>query len=273
MATSEEIRQWAREQGYEVADRGKVSAALRAEYAQSVLGESPGSPEPEPIMISDDDSSEAAGGEPSEPPEVAAETRPRRPRRDGPPRGRVFRALFDPPKQGQNKRRKPGGKPKPRVSLEKMTSRIYTRAGQMISAFAPATGRCMMYQSPMAGVLLEDVAKNTIADRLMQPVARAEDKVDKLFALAAPPVLVLALETTDPSNVMRRQLLVGLLREALLISMEVTEQFIDQIEKRALATARNEEAVDRLLSFILNGPPQPGQQDDLREPQMAGAAA
>jgi hypothetical protein len=158
-----------------------------------------------------------------------------------------------------------------RVSLDKLIGRLYARGGQMISAVAPCTGRCLQAQAAMAGVILEDVAAGSIVDRFLQPAARAEDKLDKVFALAAPPALVFALEATDPADAVRRGLLMALLRESLTISMEVTGAYADAIKAKVEKDAANEAAVDELISLIF-GVPQ-ATAEPVPEPEMAGAAA
>ena len=261
MATTEEIRAWLAGNGYDVPDRGRIREDLRQAY--DAAHASPGTAE-------DDDGGISAADFEEEPSAVTPETRPARPRA-GRTRARKAGGILSGLLSSKGGSGKQGTRKKtPRTGLDKLITRLYARGGQMMAAVAPATGRCLQAQSAMAGIILEDIAKDTIVDRILQPVARAEDKLDKVFALTAPPVLVLALETTDPDNAMRRMLLTQLLRESLLISMDITDAYASQIEETVRKNAENEKRVDDLLKFIFNVPTAETEQP---EPEMAGAAA
>lgn len=274
MATVAEKRAWLRANGYKVSDRGRLTPYFQAAYEKAHPEESePWTGDPWDTDGTSDAADSTVPSEEPEPSGVTDETRPVRPRasrgKTRKPGSGILGWLTGGKDQGKSKR---GPKPKapPRVSVDKFISRGYLRLGQFAAAVAPATGRCLQAQSTMAGILLEDITRDTVADRILQPMARAEDKLDKTFALLAPPILVFALETGDPENVMRRMFLTGLLRESLLISMDVTQQYADQVAAAAQRSKENEEAVDQLLSFIFG---QPQAQTVPPEPQMAGAAA
>lgn len=275
MATMTQKRAWLKEHrpDLDVPDRGRLNSALEMAWAaahpdedDSPVQELPGwdSSDLDDITVPEGD------GLPPEAP-VMEETPPRRPRRPSAPRagGSMIGKLL---KNGGGStgtaKKKPRGKI-PRVPVDKFVTRGYLRLGQMASAIAPCTGRCLQAQSAMAGVLLEDITRGTVVDRLIQPLARAEDKLDKSFALVAPPLLVFLLETGDPENMTRRMLLTGLLREALLISMDVTDQYADRLQKMAERSATNEARIDQLMGFIFSQPQAQAQ----AEPEMAPAAA
>jgi hypothetical protein len=257
MTTTDEKREWLTKHGYEVPGRGRLSKTLQDIYDLEHPGEAA---DPDDAGVNADD---FAADEETTP--VVPETRPRRPQASR-TRGRKAGGILGSLLGGKTASGKPkAGKKHPRVPLDKMMSRIYTRGGQMLSAFAPATGRCLQAQSAMAGVILEDITRDTVADRIFQPMARIEDKLDKTFALVAPPVLVFALETTDPDNARRQVMLTGLLRESLLISMDVTAAYAGRVAEQAARTQENEAAVDKLLEFIFTVP--------VPEPEMAGTTA
>ena len=109
-------------------------------------------------------------------------------------------------------------------------------------------------------------------DRVLQPAARAHDKGKKVFALAAPPLLVAALEQAqglpEPARSMRTALLTTLLAEALTMWVEVAG---DKVEAAAARHAENQATraeVEKLMSLIFATPG-----DVISEPEMAGAAA
>lgn len=280
MATSEEKRVWLRDNGYEPPPRGMLRKDLTDIYDAA----HPGAADDE---AGDDVSRETS---PDEPAPDTAESRPQRPRR-GRPSNRtradvlVDKLLGGPARDKTSGKQRGRGKPKtrkPRVSLDKFVTRAYTRLGQMTATLAPATGRCLQAQAAMAGVILEDVARDTFADRLMQPLARAEDKLDKVFALTAPPVLVFALEMMaqpppgqlpTPDMIMRRQILMMMLRESLFISLEITEQYAEQIQVNLERNAENEAKVETMMAQIFGMPQAQAEPDDMTSAEQPAPAA
>ena len=274
MATVTEMREWLRANGHDVPDRGRLNPTYVAAYEAAQ-----GDDDMPPVGITDDEPFVPAADElEPPPPPMKEETRPRTARQSRQDtrqsararRGGLIGRLIDPPADTKAKGRGKKAAGHARVSWEKLITGMYTRAGQMVQSVAPATGRCLQAQAAMAGVMLEDVARGSVVDRMLQPAARAEAKLDRVFALAAPPLLVLALETTDPDDAMRRAMLTGLLRESLSISIEVTDSYADRIREQLERHAETEAKVDELISLIF-GIPQAQAED--ADPAMAGAAA
>jgi len=52
------------------------------------------------------------------------------------------------------------------------------------------TSLVLALQAPVAGVILDDVLKGTILDRMLQPFARGGKRSEALLALVGPPLLV-----------------------------------------------------------------------------------
>jgi hypothetical protein len=158
------------------------------------------------------------------------------------------------------------GKPPPRMSLEKFVTRGYSTLGRMVAPLSQPMSRCLQAQAVMAGVIFEDMARHTMADRILQPMARAEDKLDKGFALVAPPLIVLAIEQTQASlaaggidqqqAMVRMAFLQPILRESLRIGLEVSESYADQMKARIEQESKWDTQVDELISVIF-GMPQP----------------
>jgi hypothetical protein len=167
-------------------------------------------------------------------------------------------------------------KPPPRISVEKFTSRMYSSLGRMVRPLSVPMSNCLQAQAAMAGVLMEDVVRDTVVDRLLQPVARAEAKLDKVVALAAPPLIVLAVEQSfqlpPQEQMMRQAFLMPMLRESLRIGMEVSESYADQIKARIEQDAKWDKEIDELIAMIF-AQPQATAEDVKPEPQMAGASA
>jgi hypothetical protein len=285
MATVTEMRAWLRANtGEEVPARGRLDARLIRMY-EDVNGSG------EAADIPDDpdwDLGEAGDGmasaddlEPSVP--MQPERRPRtrrtvkadqRAQPLGQRTGRLFQSL-----RGDQAKGKPAAKKKTRqrISLESFTARAYSTLGRMVRTMSPATGNCLQGQAAMAGVLLEDMAAGTIVDRLLQGPARAEDKLDKGFALVAPPLLVFAIEQNQAqvaagvkspqAGMLRHAMLMPVLRESLRIGLEVSEAHADQIKARLERETRFDQQIDELVGLIFGQVT--AEADD--EPEMAMA--
>jgi hypothetical protein len=270
MADAATIRQWLNDNGRPQSDHGRISKTDREFYdrAHADLAPPPGDDfAGQGVTAADfppDDT------EPDEP--VTPETPPRSGRRARTrtrPADRASRfasRLFD----SGGKKKPPGRKP-PRVSLEKFVTRGWTMFGRMSMAISQPMGRCLQAQAPMAGILLEDIARGTVTDRFLQPLARAEDKLDKVFALAAPPVLVLAIDMANglpPAEAAARQaVLVPMLREALRVSMEVSEAYAEAITERLAQNMKYDAQIDTLLAVIF------GQAEAKAEPEPEMASS
>jgi hypothetical protein len=172
------VREWARQNGHPVSGRGRIAADVVAEYeaAHPATEQDDGQVDLTIVMPSD------AQPENDRPQEVPPPAGPRRP--ETPPRGRK-RKLFD---------RAPGkdGRPQRRVSLESLGSWAWGLAGMALQQ-APKSvpiGRMLALQAPVAGVIVDDLAKGTVVDRVLQPLARSSEKAEKAFALLGPPLLV-----------------------------------------------------------------------------------
>jgi len=260
------MRAWLRDHGEDVPDRGR----LRPELVDIYLAAHPdGDDWPDDETLDDViDAPETA--------EVTPEVRPSRKRTRTPSRGAdslVGRVLF-----GERKQAKPAGKSRvkarPRVSLERFTGRIYSMAGRVLEPLSPAAARCVTIQGPMAGVMLEDIVKGTVVDRMLQPVARAEEKLDVAFALVMPPIACMAIEMSyameqTPQVILRRTVAGQMLREGLRTGLEISAKYAEQIEAARERAARSDAEVDRLIALIFPPPVV----ENVPAPEMAGAAA
>jgi hypothetical protein len=247
------MRQWLHDNGRTQSMKGRISAEDKAFYDAAHGGAAPDEAEPDDLGVS---AADFPGEDEAEPDTVAGEQQPKRVRTRKPAAARarsgLVRGLLG--SQSSKTKKKPGPRKAPRVSLEKFTSRGWTMLGRMAMSVSPPTGRCLQAQAPMAGVILNDIARDTVADRILQPLARAEDKLDKVFALTAPPLIVMALDASKglpPGEQAARQaILVPMLREALRVSLEVTESYAEQITMRLEQNARYDAQIDKLIAMI-----------------------
>ena len=132
-----------------------------------------------------------------------------------------------------------GGKGKPkhrRISVDHLIGRMWEGVARFAAPMSLPVSRCLQVQSPVAGMIIEDLVAGTVADRVLQPVARAEEKAEKVLALVGPPLLVLAIEQSmllPPDQMMVRQaLLMPILKESLRVWIQVAGPKVEEAARR-----------------------------------------
>lgn len=185
MPTDAEVRTWCREQGIDVPQRGKLNPSFHEQWRDAHPNAEPDAVDGQ-LALGDEqlvDEQPPALRVVDEPGAETGETPPRSPRA-----GRRL-SLF-----GRAAAAKSKG-PRRRVSLESTCA-----AGWSILSAAAAqagqtpTARVLAMQAPVAGVILEDSLKGTLADKILQPLARVQATGSKVGALLAPPLLVTLLD-------------------------------------------------------------------------------
>jgi hypothetical protein len=178
MSTTSEVRAWAREEGIEVPPRGKLSASVWSAFASAHAdADVPATePAPEPEQI---ETEQPEAPEPETSPEV--QPQPAAPERKGWIKWR--------PKPAAQSKDKPRRK---RVSLEFLSGMAWQGVAAVVAnlagpQYAPV-GMMMAFQAPVAGMVIEDVAKETAADRLLQPIARIVQPGGQLATLIGMPM-------------------------------------------------------------------------------------
>jgi Lsr2 len=220
---SQDIREWAREHGHPVSDRGRIPKAVTEEYEASLNG----GPEPEweddeePVLIT----AHAVDPEPEPGPPAAPEPTPARVEERPPvrPRRERLRRLTKPAATGK--------KSFPRVSTAELLGFAYAGAGYILARnprMIPVA-RSMDLMAPVSGEILDDVVRGTVVDRLLQPLARSGDKGRKLGAVAGFPALV-AVAVARPELY---PVLKPAMKMALMLSLEVSETPRRKLEQRA----------------------------------------
>lgn len=174
-----DIREWARSNGVPVKDTGRIPPEIRDAYENDVE------------LLAEERAASAAAvsmlpgqvGAPSEEtaPEAGwsdrevAPVEPRKRRRWLPERGT-------------------GGRHK-RASVDNLGSFLWSGMAQVLGARGQVpVANVLMTQAPVAGAVLDDLVAGTLADKILQPFARAGDKGDALFALFGPPIMVAAVQ-------------------------------------------------------------------------------
>lgn len=200
MSEAQDIRAWAAGRGIDIGERGRVPTAVREQYRAEHA-------DPPFDDTQADDVTTATEPPPPEPPASpavegrVAERPPRPPRTRGGLLGRRQRKPRD---------RKPAPR---RVSIENIVSSGWSLAA-MAMARSPRSipvARILDMQAPVAGIIVDEAARGTVVDKILQPFARAGEKAEKAMALVGPPVLVAAM-TANPQ-------LYPVLRPALKMTM------------------------------------------------------
>lgn len=181
-------------------------------------------------------------GEPGEEPGAPAdvEVRPKR------PRAAPAKSLAERIRSGRGKgsARGTGKRPgrarpaQPRVSVAGTVEwcwGILARAAQPVSV---PLSRCLAMQSPVAGLVLEDAVKGTVVDRVLQPIARGQERMQTVGALILLPVAIAGLEAAEglapAAREVRRAFLIPIAREGAAMWIRVAGPKIqERIEQEA----------------------------------------
>lgn len=279
MATTTDMRRWLRDQGEDVPERGRLRPELVARYEAAHDADAEWDmADLEDVGLADADEFEpSVPMQPERPPRTARTVRAER--RAQPVTKRASGVLGKLLGEDKKKDAAKKGKKIPRTSLERLISRGYSEVGKILAPLSQPMSRCLQAQATFAGIVWEDTLRDTIVDRALQPAARAEEKLDKMFALVATPAAVLAAERNQlalamqqitPQQFMVRQAFVmPVLREGLRKTLEISETYAEQIKEKIERDARWDAEIDAMLAMIF----EPPEEQAAQEPEMAGAAA
>lgn len=200
MATNDDIRVWAKENGYELEDDA-ISLEVRKAY---LAASKPPVDEDKPVEKA------PVIKEPS----VADRAK------------KAVAGLRD--KAGTTTAKRATRKVFSRVPVDKLIGRAWNILAQSVQPVNLPVARVLAVQSPVAGAILEDIIRDTAVDRILQPLARVEQRGELLFALVGPPLLVGAMTAKPEASVM----LVPLLREALRSWIDIAGPHIEKIAEQ-----------------------------------------
>lgn len=270
------IRAALREHGHDVPDRGRLSNELLAAYREITMhdddaepdipGSYDGSVSDADFGGTDDLIDALTAGDPPEPAapparapgrEVAAVPAERKPRRVRQPRKPTLsdrvRGRGKPARRG-----KPAIK-RPRVPIDRFAGRIWEAFARLATPVSQPIATTLNLQAPIAGMILEDLVKETFVDRALQPVVRAEEKAEKVLALVGPPVLVGAIQASqglpDEQRDMREAILVPMLEESLTMWVRIAGDKLEEQQRRVAEDGPVREQVRQLLMAIFPPPP------------------
>jgi hypothetical protein len=282
----DEIREWARATGRKVSERGKVGAAVRAEYeaTASQIGAH--------VDAGDPPAERPAPGGPERPPErprpAAAERQPRPVRKTGSGWRDRARALISgtPPSPAGKKSttaKAPPREPRPRTPVTRVVERIWGQAARAYEHINVPVARTMAWQAPYIGIVAEDVIKGTPLDKVLQVAARVEGAASGIGSMIAMPFIVGAItsERNNPDThglaaVVRQQLLHSALDECIDSQLEMfgNAELVAKIAKSAEEHAARTADIERIRGMIFAAmPPEPDIPENATPAQMQAAEA
>jgi hypothetical protein len=274
-----DVRQWLREQGQDVKERGAIPGDLQALYDEAHTG--PGVVPGEvvdgslfdggvteadfpPADDDDDGSAPPAGGRPK--------GRERRPRtvKPGPAKGGFRERVFGGAKAA--------GRPKargPRLSLSDWAEETWSDLA-WLAAPVPPLAKILTIQAPYAGVVFDEQVRGTPVDTALQPLAKYSGAFRALNGLAGPPVYVgmicamgQRVQVADPATGQplvdalgqpvtvfdqRTQMLMQGLRYSLLQMTKISELNAEQIHARTEASTERMRVVDQIIADLFDLP-------------------
>lgn len=268
MATTAEMRAWLRAEGYEPSVKGALAADQVAAYDAAHPGTN-GDSEADPWAGGDYEGTSLA----ADPPDDTGETAPRRPRASK-PAGKTGRTWPWGKKTAAGKKAKAKH---PRVPVDEVISggwRLMARIARPV----PPLERTLKVQSPVAGLLLEDTIKGTLADTILQPIARMQAQGKVVAALAGPPLLVTAgtvhMQRAAAAGAEPNPVFMGIvteaLRESLMLWMDVAgPKFELALQREKDFEDRYGQGVDDMIAWIFSPPPDPRDQAAVAEEEAA----
>jgi hypothetical protein len=278
MASTTDVRQWAKDQGIEIGDKGRIKASITERY-EAEHPEAPADPGGPPEGGDgggdyQDGVTEAdfppAGGEAAEPAardpqEAATETRPRsvaKRRKDG-------RAFSERLWGGGGTKAKRPAKKQPRVSLKGFAEDMFLDLAWTFQGLPPLE-KVLYLQAPLAGQVVEDAARGTIVDAVLQPAARFDRQFKSLEALTAPAwvaaIMLRGRKDEKGEYSPETKLMFSGLRHSLLSMSRLADVDFEKLKEKSedLRTASGQ--IDAMIAWLFEMP-------ELTEDQLQAMAA
>lgn len=158
----------------------------------------------------------ARNGDGGEEPDPAAPT----------PKRRFFDRLWNPPPKAPRepkpqKERKPTFR-RGRVSTASLWEAPFSFGSDIIGGASPSLARMLAVESPYAGHVLDAAIEGTMVDRMVQPIARAEDRFMMAGSVVGPLVICFQIDRTVTP---RKR---AVLRKALVLSLRESAPYMAQ---------------------------------------------
>lgn len=265
MSKADDIRAWARANGIEgVPERGPLAGNIRRRYDKHLAQlADPGDADPfGDDGQADDDGGFTAADEPPEDRAAAAAAAEARAASADPPGGpaagpgwreRIKRPGSSAGKpQGRPRPAKPAKPARPRVPLDGLISKGYAALAKGAAQFNVPLSRVMGMQAPLAGSVLDEAWQETIVDKVLQPIARAEARGEATAALIGPPVCVLALQAQPGLAAV----ILPLLRQTLAMWIKISGPMaVQAAQQEAAWEAEYGPQIDAMIAMMFAGIP------------------
>lgn len=189
MASSQDIRRWAAENGYDLAPKGPPTKLVREAYQQAhdaATSDDTTTPvdvegQAEQPPTDSDPYPQVSADQPTDAPPPTSDT-------ERPPVLR--RPTWRDRLRGGKSPAVPGQR-HPRASQEKLIGGVWTLLGKWLEKQGVVpTGRLLRMQAPVVGAVVDGQLRGTKVDTVLQPVARFVNKGSAIGSLIALPVMV-----------------------------------------------------------------------------------
>lgn len=144
-----------------------------------------------------------------------------------------------------------GGPKKPRVSVEKLIGTAWSIAARMVQPVSWPVANVLHVQAPVAGMVLEDVVRNTVVDTVLQPIARVGKGGEVALALLGPPVLVGLLHSKPEAA----PVAVPLLKESLRAWLDIAgPKMTEYAEREKKFQEEYGNTIDQMIEMFFTPP-------------------
>lgn len=272
MATGTDVREWLRDQGEDVSVKGPLPKGARERYDAAHAGDQLPDGDGQADDTGYDNGVTEADLPPDPEPEAEAQERaPRRVRSAAPKGGKRFREKI----WGGGKTARPKKK-QPRISLKGFAEDVFLDLAWTFQGLPPVE-KVLYLQAPLAGQIVEDTARGTVADTLLQPVARIDRQFKALEALTAPVwvagIMIKGARDEDGNYSPGTQFMFGGLRHALLSMTRVADLDFEQLKAKSEELKGKSDKIDQIIAWLFEMPsPEPGMTAEQAQ-EMAGQAA
>lgn len=139
----------------------------------------------------------------------------------------------------------------PRQSVERLIGAVWGMGARMMLPVSWPVANVLKAQAPVAGMVLEDVVKNTVVDTVLQPLARIGKGGEIALALIGPPILV-GLISSKPEIA---PVMLPLLKESLRAWLDVAgPKLLEHAEKERKFQEEYGSSIDELISMFFTPP-------------------
>lgn len=282
MADPAEVRAWARDNGYEVSNRGAIPADIQAKYDD---WHSDPLPDPDSGGVTEADFPPPleTGDETGSPPAPKAERKPRPVRAPRKTTAKGWRQIWGGAKAKTKTR---GGS---RTDLSEFAEDTWRDLALLSSGILPPVSKVLTIQAPYAGVVFDEAVRGLpVVDMVLQPIAKASVSLRALNGLLGPAFFTTAVcvqgqwatredgspvigEDGRPVPTPRTAMMLGGLKYSLLQMSRTAD--LEKVQERAEVDAERMKAVDKLVDFIFDFPAakmQPQQQAPQPQAQQDG---